>query len=76
MRNKSPDYLFVLIWPFRKEILQDEKDFIEKKGDAWIKYRDDWEQFSKLEKESNFPPHLEFELNYSCNLKCNNQPKK
>ena len=47
-----------------------EKDFIEKKGDAWIKYRDDWEQFSKLEKESNFPPHLEFELNYSCNLKC------
>ena len=32
MRNKNPDYLFVLIWPFRKEILQDEKDFIENGG--------------------------------------------
>jgi len=48
-----------------------EKDFIEVKGyDAWVKYRNDWEQYCKLEKESNFPPHLEFELNYSCNLKC------
>ena len=48
-----------------------EKDFIKEKGlNEWTKYRNDWEEFCKLEKESDFPPHLEFELNYSCNLKC------
>ena len=48
-----------------------EKDFIEEKGfDEWTNYRNDWEKFCKLEKESDFPPHLEFELNYSCNLRC------
>ena len=48
-----------------------EKDFLDDKGhEQWTQYRNDWEQYSKLEKESNFPPHLEFELNYSCNLRC------
>jgi len=48
-----------------------EKEFIEEKGfDEWTKYRKDWEQYCKLEKESDHPPHLELELNYSCNLRC------
>lgn len=46
-------------------------DFIEIKGyDQWTQYRIDWEKCCNLEKETNFPPHLEFELNYSCNLRC------
>ena len=28
MRKRNPDYLFVLIWHFRKEVLEDEKDYI------------------------------------------------
>ena len=28
MRERNPDYLFVLIWHFRKEVLNDEKDYI------------------------------------------------
>ena len=48
-----------------------EKDFIDEKGfDKWTEYRNDWEQYCRLEKESDFPPHLELELNYSCNLRC------
>ena len=48
-----------------------EQDFINIKGyKQWTQYREDWEKYCKLEKESEFPPHLEFELNYSCNLRC------
>ena len=48
-----------------------EQDFINIKGyEQWTQYREDWEKYCKLEKESEFPPHLEFELNYSCNLRC------
>ncbi|MEM3008115.1 MAG: radical SAM protein [Candidatus Nitrosotenuis sp.] len=48
-----------------------EKDFIEEKGfDKWVSYRNEWEQYCKLERESDYPPHLELELNYSCNLRC------
>jgi radical SAM protein with 4Fe4S-binding SPASM domain len=50
---------------------QYEKDFIDEKGyDKWVSYRNDWEQYCKLEKEAKYPPHLEIELNYSCNLRC------
>ena len=53
---------------FNKEY---EKDFINEKGyDEWIAYRLEWEQYCKLEKEADHPPHLELELNYSCNLRC------
>jgi len=48
-----------------------EKDFIEAKGsNEWLNYRSDWEKYSRLEKESDYPPHLDLELNYSCNLRC------
>jgi radical SAM protein with 4Fe4S-binding SPASM domain len=48
-----------------------ENDFIEEKGfDKWVSYRNEWEQYCRLEKESAYPPHLELELNYSCNLRC------
>src|SRR3989338_4987678 len=48
-----------------------EKDFTEEKGhEKWATYRNEWEQYCRLEKEVDHPPHLEFELNYSCNLKC------
>lgn len=48
-----------------------EKDFIEAKGyEKWSSYREDWEKYAKLQKEETFPPHLEIELNYSCNLRC------
>lgn len=48
-----------------------ENDFIEEKGfDKWVSYRNEWEQYCRLEKESAHPPHLELELNYSCNLRC------
>ena len=48
-----------------------ENDFIEEKGlKRWTEYRNDWEKYCKLEKESEYPPHLEIELNYSCNLRC------
>lgn len=57
-----------------KNIILDEdydRDFIQIKGyDKWIEYRKDWESFCKMEKDTNFPPHLEIELNYSCNLRC------
>lgn len=48
-----------------------ERDFIEAKGyEKWMSYREDWEKYARLEKEATFPPHLEIELNYSCNLRC------
>jgi len=57
-----------------KNIILDENyenDFIQIKGyEKWTKYRNDWNAICKMEKEVNFPPHLEIELNYSCNLKC------
>jgi len=47
-----------------------ELEFIKEKGDVWKKYREDWEEFCTYKKISKFPPHLEIELNYSCNLRC------
>ena len=48
-----------------------DKDFIDEKGgENWVAYRTEWEQYCRLEKKSDYPPHLEFELNYSCNLRC------
>lgn len=48
-----------------------EKDFIDEKGyERWTTYRREWEEYCRLEKEVNYPPHLEIELNYSCNLRC------
>ena len=39
-----------------------EQDFINIKGyKQWTQYREDWEKYCKLEKESEFPPHLEFD---------------
>ncbi len=32
MRKENPDYLYVFIWPFRKEVLLSEKKFIQKGG--------------------------------------------
>ena len=36
MRKKNPDYLLVLIWSFRKEVIQQEIDFL-KKTNATLK---------------------------------------
>lgn len=48
-----------------------EEDFIAIKGrDAWTAYREQWEKCASLELELDHPLHLEFELNYSCNLRC------
>lgn len=38
--------------------------------EEYQKYRDLWEQTSKLETVTNFPLQLDFELNYSCNFSC------
>ena len=32
MRKLKPDFLLILIWPFRKEIIKQEKKFLEKGG--------------------------------------------
>jgi NDP-4-keto-2,6-dideoxyhexose 3-C-methyltransferase len=32
MRADAPDYLFVLIWHFRKEVIRDERDFLKRGG--------------------------------------------
>ena len=32
MRKENPDYLYVFIWPLRKEVLRAEKEFIDKGG--------------------------------------------
>jgi len=32
MRDDAPDYLFVLIWHFRKEVIRDEREFLERGG--------------------------------------------
>lgn len=54
---------------FRSE--EYDKDFIDLKGyEKWTTYKNEWEQYARLEKEAPYPPHLEVELNYSCNLRC------
>jgi len=48
-----------------------ESFYIAEKGyEEWSTYRKEWDKYSRLEHEADHPPHLEFELNYSCNLKC------
>jgi len=42
----------------------------EKFGDAFAEYRRQWHAASHFELETAFPLQLDFELNYSCNLKC------
>lgn len=42
----------------------------EKLGPAFAEYRRLWQQASNFELETEFPLQLDFELNYSCNLKC------
>ena len=32
MREKNPDYILVLIWHFRKEVIKDEIDYIKNGG--------------------------------------------
>jgi len=50
---------------------ESEEHYIAEKGyDEWTTYRKEWDQYCGLEREADHPPHLEFELNYSCNLKC------
>lgn len=54
MREAQPDYLFVLIWHLRREVIEDERDYLKKGGklvfhlprlhivdkDNWQRYRD------------------------------------
>lgn len=47
-----------------------EEDFIKIKGKEWVDYRQKWNDYCQMKVESEFPPHLEIELNYSCNLRC------
>jgi radical SAM protein with 4Fe4S-binding SPASM domain len=47
-----------------------DNDFIKIKGVKWQNYRKDWDDFCQMKVEADFPPHLEIELNYSCNLRC------
>jgi radical SAM protein with 4Fe4S-binding SPASM domain len=48
-----------------------EEDFIALRGrEAWTTYREQWVKCARLELELDHPLHLEFELNYSCNLRC------
>ena len=39
-------------------------------GNDYWDYRKQWESATRFEKETPFPTHLDFELNYSCNLRC------
>jgi NDP-4-keto-2,6-dideoxyhexose 3-C-methyltransferase len=32
VRARKPDYLFVMIWPFRSEVIRDELDFLRSGG--------------------------------------------
>ena len=48
-----------------------ERDFIAEKGlEQWMAYRREWDERCRLKDDPRYPLHLEFELNYSCNLKC------
>lgn len=42
----------------------------EKFGESYAEYRRQWHAASSFELETTFPLQLDFELNYSCNLKC------
>ncbi len=42
----------------------------EELGDAYGRYRELWEQVSSFSRSTRTPLHIDFELNYSCNLKC------
>src|SRR5690349_3609198 len=39
-------------------------------GEKFKEYRQQWERVSNFELETDFPLQLDFELNYSCNLRC------
>lgn len=43
---------------------------VEKFGEPFAEYRRQWHAASNFELETAFPLQLDFELNYSCNLKC------
>ena len=43
---------------------------IEEKGQRYKDYRAQWAETLKLEKVTEMPTQLDFELNPSCNLKC------
>jgi radical SAM protein with 4Fe4S-binding SPASM domain len=47
-----------------------EDDFVHEKGPEWLEYRKEWSENCTSFKEQPFVPHLEVELNYSCNLRC------
>ena len=38
MRKEKPDYLFVLIWSFRREVIYQEKEYIKSGGKLIIPY--------------------------------------
>src|SRR5258708_20580576 len=42
----------------------------EEVGGAYWDYRKQWEAATRFEIETPFPTQLDFELNYSCNLRC------
>ena len=42
----------------------------EELGEAFPAYRDLWNKASNFEIVPDFPIHLDFQLNYSCNMKC------
>jgi len=43
---------------------------IEEKGFKFKKYREKWDKAGKGEIELDYPLHLNFELNFGCNLRC------
>lgn len=43
---------------------------MEKFGEGFREYRRQWEAVTRFELETDFPLQLDFELNYSCNLRC------
>ena len=57
-----------------KNIVTDDNyddDFIDEIGlEQWTSYRKLWDSCCTELKEVNYPPHLDIELNYSCNLRC------
>lgn len=42
----------------------------EVKGQAFLDYRARWVRVSNMEEVTDYPTHLVFELNHSCNLRC------
>jgi MoaA/NifB/PqqE/SkfB family radical SAM enzyme len=43
-------------------------------GESYLEYRKNWDKSSIFDYEPVFPIHIDFELNYSCNLKCSMCP--